>query len=98
MKNDNKTQKEAKKLIGTAAMEDKYKSVVNLAKIEGEGSFPCPKCGTEISPDDESEEKYTILDTKVVGNELNSLVISCCRCGNVICVTGFQDIAEVQKE
>jgi predicted RNA-binding Zn-ribbon protein involved in translation (DUF1610 family) len=34
---------------------------VDLTKIEGNGDFPCPKCGAIISPDDESEEVYTIV-------------------------------------
>jgi predicted RNA-binding Zn-ribbon protein involved in translation (DUF1610 family) len=29
---------------------------VDLTKIDGDGSFPCPRCGTTISPDDESDE------------------------------------------
>jgi hypothetical protein len=47
-----------------------------------------------ISPDDESEEVYKILDTKVVGDELAELVISCGTCGTVIKLTGFQQAME----
>ena len=43
-----------------------------------------------ISPDDESEENYQILDTKVVNDELAELVISCAKCGSTIKLTGFQ--------
>jgi len=63
---------------------------LDLATVEGDGSFACPNCGTMISPDDESEEVYKILDTKVVGDELAELVISCNTCGTVIRLTGFQ--------
>lgn len=63
---------------------------IDLASIEGDGSFQCPKCGLSISPDDESEENYQILDTKVVNNELAELMISCNKCGSTIKVTGFQ--------
>ncbi len=49
---------------------------IDLASVEGDGSFQCPKCGLSISPDDESEENYQILDTKVVNDELAELVIS----------------------
>jgi predicted RNA-binding Zn-ribbon protein involved in translation (DUF1610 family) len=63
---------------------------LDLATIEGEGSFPCPKCGTMISPDDETEEVYKIVDTKVVGDELSELVISCGTCRTIIKLTGFQ--------
>jgi hypothetical protein len=63
---------------------------LDLARIDGDGSFPCPKCGTIISPDDESEDVYSILDTKVVGNELVELVICCGTCRTVIKLTGFE--------
>ena len=64
---------------------------INLAAIEGDGSFQCPKCRKTISPDDESEDNYQILDTKVVNDELAELVISCAKCGSNIKVTGFQE-------
>jgi hypothetical protein len=63
---------------------------VDLAQIEGDGSFPCPKCGTMISPEDETEEVYTIVDTKVANDELVELVIACGTCGTHIRLTGFQ--------
>jgi hypothetical protein len=63
---------------------------VNIAAIEGDGSFPCPKCGMSISPDDETEDNYQILDTKVVNDELAELVISCGKCKSTIRLTGFQ--------
>ena len=65
---------------------------VNLVIIEGDGSFPCPKCGMPISPEDETEENYKILDTKVINQELAELVIACGKCGSVIVLTGFQGI------
>lgn len=67
---------------------------VDLTMIEGDGSFPCPKCGTMISPEDETEEVYKIVDTKVVNDELVELVVSCGTCGTVIKVTGFQQAME----
>ena len=60
---------------------------IDLAIVEGDGSFPCPKCGMIISPDDESEENYQIVDTKVVNNELAELVIVCGKCGSTIKIT-----------
>ena len=63
---------------------------INLVSIEGDGAFPCPKCGTSISPDDESENNYKILDTKVVNDELAELVIECGKCSSTIKITGFQ--------
>lgn len=63
---------------------------INLVAIEGDGAFPCPKCGTMISPDDVTEADYKIVDTKVVNDELAELVISCGKCGSNIRITGFQ--------
>ena len=48
---------------------------VDLTKIDGDGSFPCPKCGAVISPEDETEEVYKIVDTKVINDELVELTI-----------------------
>ncbi len=50
----------------------------------------CPKCGMSISPEDETEDNYKILDTKVVNDELSELVISCGKCGSTIKITGFE--------
>lgn len=62
---------------------------IDLAKIEGNGDFPCPTCGVLISPDDESEEAYTIVGTKVRGESLEELTIHCNKCGSKIRLTGF---------
>jgi len=63
---------------------------VDLTQIEGDGSFLCPTCGALISPEDETEETYTIVETKVANDELLELVLSCCSCGTTVRVTGFQ--------
>jgi len=60
-------------------MKQTYTYNLNLTKIEGEGDFLCPKCGTTMSPDDYSEKTYTILETNVSQFGLEELVI---RCGN----------------
>jgi len=67
---------------------------VDLTKIDGDGSFPCPKCGTQISPEDESEETYKIVNTKVINDQLVELVVSCTSCGSVIRLTGFEAAIE----
>jgi len=36
---------------------------IDLTQIEGDGSFPCPECGTVISPEDE-QNKSTKLWTQ----------------------------------
>jgi len=63
---------------------------IDLTTIDGDGSFPCPKCGTVISPEDESEELYKIVDTKVINDELVELIIMCDKCGSTTKLTGFQ--------
>lgn len=63
---------------------------IDLTAIEGDGSFQCPKCGMVISPEDKNDENYTIVDTKVVNNELAELVITCSKCRSTIKLTGFQ--------
>jgi predicted RNA-binding Zn-ribbon protein involved in translation (DUF1610 family) len=63
---------------------------IDLQCAESDGSFSCPKCGISISPDDETEENYQILETNVVNDELAELDISCGKCGSVIKLTGFQ--------
>jgi len=62
---------------------------VDLTKIKGEGDFPCPNCGVVISPEDETEDVYTILETKVKGESLEELVIQCNKCGSKIRLVGF---------
>ncbi|MDI6805163.1 MAG: hypothetical protein QMD20_00695 [Candidatus Bathyarchaeia archaeon] len=62
---------------------------VDLTKIDGDGAFPCPKCGIIISPDDETEEVYQILETKVKGDELTELVLMCNKCKSTIRLVGF---------
>ena len=62
---------------------------VNLTEIQGEGDFPCPGCGVGISPEDETEDVYRIINTKVNGQELEELVIQCNRCKSKIRLVGF---------
>jgi predicted RNA-binding Zn-ribbon protein involved in translation (DUF1610 family) len=67
---------------------------IDLRQIDGDGSFPCPKCGTVISPEDETEKVYKIVNTKVVNDELVELVINCGECRSNIKLTGFQQEIE----
>jgi predicted nucleic-acid-binding Zn-ribbon protein len=64
---------------------------VDLSKIEGKGEFKCPKCRTEISPDDTSETTYTIIEPVVRSHSLEKIVIQCNRCGSTIKLVGFQN-------
>lgn len=63
---------------------------IDLATIEGSGDFPCPQCGVTISPDDQTEDTYTIIDTKVnSAQNLEELTIQCVKCGSKIRLIGF---------
>jgi phage terminase large subunit GpA-like protein len=64
--------------------------VIDLTKIEGSGDFPCPRCGSVISPEDESEDTYIIQNVKMTSNDqLEKLVIQCNKCKTIIHITGF---------
>jgi len=67
---------------------------IDLTKIDGDGAFQCPKCGSVISPDDESEETYHIADTKVKNDELAELIIVCNKCHTTIKLVGFMSQPE----
>ena len=62
---------------------------LDLTKIEGNGDFPCPHCGVTISPEDESEDVYIILDEKVNGEVLEEMLIQCNKCASRIRLVGF---------
>ena len=62
---------------------------LDLTRIQGNGDFPCPNCGVTISPEDETEDVYCILETKVEGQALEELVIQCNKCASQIRLMGF---------
>jgi len=93
-----KTKKGDNDMMKDATLKKPGLYTINLAQIEGEGSFPCPKCETMISPDDESEEVYKIVETKVINDELVELVITCGTCGTTIKLTGFEQTMGVANE
>ena len=62
---------------------------VDLTKIGGEGDFPCPRCGVIISPSDETEDVYRVIETKIKGQALEELGIQCNKCGSRIRLIGF---------
>jgi len=62
---------------------------VDLTRTDKEGAFYCPLCQNSISPDEDSEKDYSILETKVNGIGLEEVVINCNRCGSQINLIGF---------
>ena len=69
---------------------------VDLAKIEGSGDFPCPKCGTKLSPEDETEAKYSVKEIKTRKDRLEELVIQCHRCESLIHLAGFKLLDDLE--
>jgi len=49
----------------------------------------CPKCGIKISPDDKTENAYTILKSVMKGDRLEKIILQCNRCKSQIHLTGF---------
>ncbi len=71
--------------------------ILDLTRIPGNGEFTCPKCGVAISPDDETDEVYSILEAKVEKGILTSLVIQCRRCASQIHLEGFSLLQRVGR-
>jgi len=68
-----------------------------LTKIEGEGEFLCPSCGNMISPEDESNLNYEIIDVKTDSRgRLKELLIVCKKCGSKIRLEGFELLAKLE--
>ena len=63
---------------------------MDLTRINGNRDFPCPNCGITISPEDETECTYSILDTKVKNRVLNEMLVKCNKCASQIRLIGFQ--------
>jgi transcription initiation factor IIE alpha subunit len=71
---------------------------VDLAKINGSGDFPCPKCGANMSPEDQTEETYSIKEIKTRQDSLEELVIQCHRCKSLIRLTGFKPLDSLEGD
>ena len=65
---------------------------LDLTQVDGKGDFACPRCGNVISPEDESEENYSILEPKVNRRGLYEVEIRCNKCSSIICLTGFSTL------
>lgn len=68
---------------------------MELDEINRNGSLPCPGCGAHISPDDQTEEVYTLLDVNMNGAGLDEIVIRCNRCRSQIYISGFSKAEQI---
>jgi len=69
---------------------------IDLTRIQGRGDFRCPKCGIEISPDDETEDAYTILEPVIRGDCLEKIILQCNSCRSQIHLTGFHILNKIR--
>jgi hypothetical protein len=76
-------------------MEQTQAYKMDLTKICGKGAFPCPNCKSVISPDDTSEEIYSIVEPKVNNHGLEEIVICCNKCKSQIHLVGFSLLQEL---
>ena len=65
---------------------------IDLTKIKGNGDFGCPKCGVRISPDDETQKTYKILEAVMKHDELDGITLQCNKCECQIHLTGFRSL------
>jgi len=73
----------------TLKMKNPESFTIDLSNVEGSGEVICPKCGIKISPDDQTEETYTILKPVMKGENLEKIVLQCKKCMSRIQLTGF---------
>lgn len=69
---------------------------IDLTKIDGKGEFRCPRCGTKMSPDDETEDVYTILEAATKEDCLEKIILQCNKCRSQIQLTGFDFLNEAR--
>ena len=79
-------------------MEQNQAYKLDLTEIDGDGDFSCPRCGTIISPNETTEETYSIVEPKVNSRGLEELVICCNRCKSDIHLTGFSLLQKLSIE
>lgn len=53
------------------------------------------QCGIKISPDDRSEDVYTVLEPVMKEDQLEKIVLQCNRCGSKIHLIGFHALEKL---
>jgi hypothetical protein len=71
--------------------------ILDLTQIDGKGEFLCPECGNRISPDDFTEEDYSILEIKMETESLDEVIIQCKKCATTIHLTGFSLLQKLSR-
>lgn len=70
---------------------------IDLTRMKGRGNVKCPGCGSTISPDDETEDAYTILETGMNQDRLERIIVQCSKCFSRIHLTGFDFLDRIWK-
>ncbi len=81
-------------------MRQSHVYMVDMSLIDGNGDFSCPKCGIKISPDDCTDETYTIIEARVNREDLDEIVIYCNNCASQVHLVGFslpQELAGIDR-
>ncbi len=63
--------------------------LLDVSQTDLDGAFSCPHCRSRISPDDRSENNYTVYETQMTDNNLDEVIICCKGCLSFIHLTGF---------
>jgi hypothetical protein len=79
-------------------MSQTYVFKIDLGAIDGDGDFPCPRCGSAVSPDDNTDEAYSILETKTNTHGLEEVTIRCNKCLSHIHLTGFSLLQQIEPD
>ena len=70
---------------------------LDVATTKRSGDFACPCCRIKISPDDHSENVYSLGDIKLNKSALEEIVLRCNRCNSIIRLTGFLEIQKITE-
>ena len=71
--------------------------IIGLSKTSSSGVFSCPQCGTSISPDDTTEELYSIVEAKIKDSKLDEVVICCNTCTSEIRIVGLSTVERLSE-
>jgi len=71
---------------------------IDLSRIEGNGDFSCPRCGTKISQNDDDEKACSILELKVNSHGLEELMVRCNKCSSYLYLTGVPFLQKMSEQ